>query len=125
MQTVSNIGGAVTLQVAQGTTFGPVALTFTNPDGTPVNLTGAALAMEIRKTPSTPVLASATLIITNAAAGLAAMTLPDSVTSALQAGPNLGDPASQYVWDLKLTDASGYVSRPMYGPMQIWREVTS
>ena len=106
-QTVSNLGGDINWNVAQGTDFGPVTLTFTNPDNTPLNLTGCTLTSDIRKLPGGPIVANATVTITNATGGIATYLIPHAVTAALTAGANLNDPASLYLWDLKLVDALG------------------
>ena len=124
-QTVSNLGGAINWDVAQGTDFGPVTLTFTQPDGvTPVDLTGCSLLSEIRKNPSGPVLFTATTVITNPTGGVATYTIPAALTAALTPGASITDPQSQYVWDLKLTDSAGKVSRPCYGNLNLLREIT-
>ena len=36
----------------------------------------------------------------------------------------LSDPAGEYFWDLEFTDTSGIISSPMYGNLQVFREVT-
>lgn len=124
---VSNIGAVVNLAIAQATDFGPVTLTFTNPDGTPVDLTGVTLAADLAlpATPRTPV-ATFTLTITSPpTAGIALMSMPDATTATLSAQAYPGDTSQgNYVWDLKMTSAGGLVSRPLYGQVTVWREVT-
>ena len=124
MPVLSSIGGQLNLVIGQATDFGPVTLNFTNPNGTPVDLTGCTLASSLRKTPTGPVLASFVCTVTNAAGGVATMFMGHAVTGGLAAGPNVGDYESQYQWDLKLTDATGNVSRPLYGQCNVLRDIT-
>lgn len=49
MATLGYIGEKLDLLVRQGATLGPFAVTLTNPDNTPVNLTGATLRAHLRK----------------------------------------------------------------------------
>lgn len=124
MPKISNLGAIVDLSIAQATDFGPVSLTFLNPDQTPVNLTGSSLAADLRKNPTSPPLAAFTVVITDAVNGKATLSMPFSITSTLQAANVPNDPAGAYVWDLKWTDSLGDVSRPLYGAVTVWREIT-
>jgi len=124
-QTVSNIGAQVNLQLRQGANFS-TTLTFTNPDSSPTDLTGCVLSAQIRRNPREQMqpVASFTLTIATPASGVAIMALPAAATAQLDCGDTLDDPASQYVWDLEFTNAAGNVSSPLYGAVQIFREVT-
>jgi hypothetical protein len=125
MAMLSNVGQKVDFQIRQGSDFGPVKLTFTNPDGTPVNLTGATLQAQIRKNVSDATqAASFTFNIVNAAQGIASMKLTSFQTAALQPGATIDDPGGRYIWDMELVDSSGSISSPMYGDLQVMREVT-
>jgi hypothetical protein len=71
MSTLGSIGVKLDLLIKQGSTFGPHKFTLTNPDGTPLDLTGCIVRAHIRKKASdtaivcdldTPVTVSATPI---------------------------------------------------------------
>jgi len=124
---VSNLGAVVNLAIAQGTDFGPVTLTFTDSTGAPIDLTGASLAADLAlpTSPGTSVASFTLAIQSPPTAGIALMSMPDSVTATLTAQNYLGDTTSgTYVWDLKLTSEGGSVSRPLFGNVTVWREVT-
>ena len=125
VQTLGNIGTRLDLLIRQGATFGPFVCTMTNPDGTPVNLTGATIRGQIRKAPAdTVVVASLVVTITDAAAGKYTFSLSDATTAAIAAGADVTKPASVYVWDLELQDAAGSVIPLYWGDVRVHREVT-
>ena len=45
MTTLGYIGEKFDLLIKQGSTLGPFSITLSNPDNTPVNLTGAAVSL--------------------------------------------------------------------------------
>lgn len=124
MQVLSNYGAQLNLAIAQGTDFGPVTLTFTNPDTTPLNLTGCTLAAALKSQPLGPVVEPFTMTITDPTHGVATLFMPAATTAALTCGPSPFDVASVYQWDMKLTDASGDVSRPLWGTASVLRSIT-
>lgn len=125
MTQVTNVGAQVDLALQQGADFA-TTLTFQNPDTTPVNLTGCALAAVIRRRGlDKPQVAAFTVVINSpATAGIAAMTMARVISAALPCGETPADPVYQFVWDLKLTDAAGKISTPLWGNVTVQRDVT-
>jgi hypothetical protein len=124
MTVLSNVGTQTDLLIRQGADF-LTTLTFTNPDTTPVNLTGCTLAAQLRRTPrAASVMATFALSITNPTGGIATMGLSAATTAALTCGDNATDSLSSYWWDLKLVDSTGKISSPLNGNVQVFREIT-
>ncbi len=123
---LSSLGERINLQLQQGATFGPITATMTNPDTTPVNLTGCTIFGSVRKTAlaADPAAAVITVAITNAAGGIYTFTIPAATTDGLTAGEQRTAPESQYVWDLFLKDAAGRVLPLYYGDVMVLRRVT-
>ena len=125
MTTVSNIGARVDLQIRQGADF-ISTLTFTTATGTPVDLTGCALAAQIRSSATAAVLL-ATFTVTIEApptAGIATLQLPNAQSAAIPTVPNWADESACCWWDLELTDAAGNISSPLYGKVNVMPEIT-
>ena len=104
----------------QGATFS-LSITWTNPDGTPINITGASAKMQVRatKTSSNVILEASTTngrITLGGSAGTVIFNIPASVTSLLSVG--------QYVYDLNITDSSGNITRLLEGAFFVDGEVT-
>ena len=117
-------GAEVDLLVRQGATF-LATLTITNPDTSPVNLTGMIFRAQIRKTFNDPVItASFVCTVLSAPNGLLEIELPATVTAAIPAGATELDPISAYVWDLEAEESSGRVVPYLYGVVRVFREVT-
>lgn len=125
MTAISNVGAQVNLSVRQGADF-ITQLTFTNPDGSAVDLTGCELVAQIRRNINDVTPAAAfTFAIAAPTTGIAVMSMAAAITATLVCGPaGLSDPLSQYVWDLELVNSSGAISSPLYGNVQVFREVT-
>jgi hypothetical protein len=120
-------GAELDLLIRQGATFGPNTCTLTNPNATPVNLTGATLRAQIRKTATSTLVpgATGTFVITNAANGVFTWEFTAAVTQLLTAdNDSEAAAASTYVWDMELQDASGRVIPLCYGKVNVFREVT-
>ena len=125
MTTLGYIGEKLDLLVKQGSTLGPFKVSLINPDQTAVDLTGATLRGHIRKKAlSTVLVATLVVTVTEAANGKFEFGLPDEITAGIQAGETIKDPASLYVWDMELEDASGRVVPLYYGDCKVFREVT-
>jgi len=127
MPQIGTKGSELDLLIRQGASFGPIASTIKNPDTTPMNLTGAALRAQIRKTPTSPLVDGAVgeFEITNAAAGEFTWGFSADVTELLVADSESElAPASTYVWDMELEDSIGRVIPLMYGKVNVFREVT-
>lgn len=118
-------GDCVDLLVRQGATFGPHQVTLTNPDGTPVDLTGATVRGQLRrKALDAATLVALTVTVTDAPGGVFELGLTAAQTAALTAGEDPGSIASRAVWDLELQDAAGRVIPVFWGNVTIHREVT-
>lgn len=127
MAVVGTKGQELNLLIRQGATLGPVACRLTNPGGSPVNLTGAQIRAQIRKTPTDPVStgAEAVCVITNATNGEFTYEFTVAATTALVADPiSEQAPASIYTWDMELQDSTGRVTPLVYGTVNVFREVT-
>jgi len=122
---ISNLGARVDLQLRTDSDF-KTQITFTNADGTPVNLTGCALAAQLRKLPQDlePVASFVVAILAPATGGLASLAMPAAVTALIPCGQSLMEEASRYAWDLQLIDATGAISAPLYGTVRIAAGVT-
>ena len=124
MPTLGSIGEKVDLLIKQGATFGQHILELTDPlTNQPLNLLGASLRGTMRKEFGGPVVATFATPILDAAGGKAGLSLDAITTAALTCGPTIKDPASQYVWDLEMTDTLARVIPIMYGDVKVFRDV--
>lgn len=124
---IGSKGSELDLLIRQGATFGPVACTLTNPDTSPVNLTGCTFRGQMRKTASDLLSTGCafTFVITNATLGQFTIEITDENTTALAADVvSETGPSSQYVYDVEMEDASGRVIPILFGKAQVFREVT-
>lgn len=127
MPQIGTKGAELDLLIRQGATFGPVTSTISNPDGTPMDLTGATLRAQVRKTPTSPIGEGcvASFTITNPTSGNFDWYFSATATSTLAAdNESETAPASVYVWDMEIEDAAGRVIPLMYGKVNVFREVT-
>lgn len=122
--TLGSIGEEMDLLIRQGATFGPHVVTMTNPDGSPVDLTGVLLRGSIRKEPRALVKYDLTFVITNPTGGVYKMFMLDTETKVLTAGPSLSHVDSRYVWDSEMVDTLGNVIPLYYGKVNVQREIT-
>ena len=120
-------GAELDLLIRQGATFGPNVCTLTNPNASPVNLAGATLRAQIRKTATSTLVPGAvgTFSITSAENGIFQWEFSAAVTALLTAD-NESElaAASVYVWDMEIEDAAGRVTPLCYGKVNVFREVT-
>lgn len=125
MATLGNIGERFDLLVRQGGTFGPHSFTLTNPDGSPLNLTGATLRGQIRRKALDPVVA-ADIVVTmvDPLLGKFDISLSSATTAGIVCGPTIKDPLSAYEWDFEMVDSLGRVIPLYYGEVKVFREVT-
>jgi hypothetical protein len=112
-QVLGTLGCPLDLQIRQGMDV-ENTLTLTNPDGTPLDLTGCTLTAKMRRTPTSTAVVFDTAI-TDAANGVARLDLTAEQTA------DLAPPA--WSWDLKLTDAAGKVRPLAYGHVVVVLEV--
>lgn len=123
---LGHAGEQLDLFIRQGATFGPHQLTLSNPDGSAVNLTGATVRGQLRRralTAGAP-LATLTVTVISAAAGVLEFGLSAAQTGALSAGESVASAESRAVWDLELQDSLGGVTPIYFGNVTIFREVT-
>lgn len=126
MPQIGNKGTELDLLIRQGATFGPNECTLLGEDGLGINLTGATLRAQIRKTPSSATAsASAVFTITSPSTGTFVWEFTSAETTTLLADDSSEEAeASTYVWDMELQDASGDVIPLLYGKVNVFREVT-
>jgi hypothetical protein len=123
--TIGTIGERLDLLIRQGATLGPFICTISNPDGSPVNLTGATIRGQIRKQASdTSPTATFAVLIMDAAAGRYSFALDAATTAGIPAGRDITKPESLYVWDMELQDSLGRVIPLYWGDARVHREVT-
>ena len=119
-------GERLDLPVRQGATLGPFSVELTNPDNSPVNLTGCLIRGQVRKNAldlGAP-LASFTVVITEAVAGKFSFEIPFAETELIPAGEFQKSEDSIYQWDMELVDASNRITPLYYGEYENFREVT-
>lgn len=125
MPTIGNKGEKLDLLIRQGGTFGPHIVTWTNPDGTPVDLSDMFFRAQIRKNFNSEVVsATFTTYIVDALQGKFAFEIDAIQTANLLAGLDEGDPQSAYVWDIESVNEVGYVTPLLYGDVAVFREIT-
>ncbi len=124
MPLISNIGTQVDLQVVSGTDWS-TTITLSNANGTPLDLTGCSVSSAVKKTPLSSLIALAltTVIAANPTTGIITLSVAYAVNN-LDGGLSLTDPNAQYVWDIRLVDSLGHVSRPIWGNFYVWAAVT-
>jgi hypothetical protein len=125
MAQLGDIGERVDLLIRQGCTFGPHEVRLTNPDDTPVNLTGATVRGTIRKDYESPNI-SASLVVewVDQAEGVFKFSLADTVTAELAAGKTVQLPHSLYVWDFEIEYLDGAIRPLFWGEVRVHPEVT-
>ena len=122
---IGTIGEKQDLLVRQGATFGEIRATMTNPDSTPVNLTGCIIRGKVRKNAlDVDVVCDLDVTITQPLLGKFEYGLSADKTTLIKAGESITDKASKYVWDLELEDSLGRVTALYYGQINVFREVT-
>lgn len=119
-------GAELDILIRQGTTFGPNSIQLRDATGSPLNLTGATLRGQIRKTADDPyVQASFTFTILDAPNGLVQWELPATASKEMQADATGEEsPNSQYVYDCEVTLSTGKILPLLYGTARVFREVT-
>jgi hypothetical protein len=124
--TIGNIGDRLDLRIKQGADFGPVVVTLTNPDNSPMDLTGGSVQGMVKKKPSdaTPAATLRTAIV-DAAAGKCQFWLTHADTLGIKAGAEMTDPQSAYTWDFFFIDSQGRRLPLLYGDALVFREVTT
>lgn len=117
--TIGSIGDRVEMVIRRGATIGPHRIMFPNPDGTPMDLTGASLEASLRKsiTDPAPLMLFVCLvdfpIITDPATESQAQF---GATAAVSAFLDLGADGIG-VWKIDLHDAAGRIIPVFQGPV--------
>lgn len=119
-------GERLDLLVRQGSTLGPHVVTLTNPDNTPVNLTGCIIQGQVRKNALDTGAPVATFVINyiDLLLGKFSFEIPHTVTALIPAGEFQKDDESQYQWDMELLDSQNRIIPLYYGNFENFREVT-
>ncbi len=127
MPQIGSKGASLDILVRQGATFGPNRCTLTNPNSTPVNLTGAIIRGQIRKSAADALSTgiSAVVTIVTPGSGIFDWGFAADATATLTADPvSETAPNSLYVYDLELEDSTGRIIPLLYGNVNVFREVT-
>ena len=118
-------GERLDLIARQGATLGPYIVTLTNPDLSPVNLTGCTIQGQVRQNAlDATKVADFVITMIDAVAGKFSFEIPHAVTAAIPAGEFQKDPKSLYQWDMELLDTSNRITPLYYGEYENFREVT-
>lgn len=119
-------GERLDLLVRQGATLGPHLVTLTNPDNTPVNLTGCTIQGQVRKNALDTGAPVATFVINyiDLLLGKFSFEIPHTITALIPAGEFQKDDESQYQWDMELLDSQNRIIPLYYGNFENFREVT-
>ena len=123
---VGSKGGNLDLLIRQGATLGPNLTQLKDRTGAAIDITGATIRSEIRKTPdAVTVDATAVCTITDAANGTFTWSFTAAETKLLTASPiDEQQPTSLYVWDMEIQYSTGRIQPLMYGDVRVFREVT-
>lgn len=126
MAQIGSIGERLDIILRQGSTLGPFIVTLTNPNGTPVDLTGATISGQVRKnaTDTGSPIATFDIVYINRVAGQFSFGMAKSATTLIPAGEYQKDDASQYKWDMELVDSLTRCIPLYYGNFENFREVT-
>jgi hypothetical protein len=110
------------ITVDQGATFSLV-VTWKNPNGTPIDLTGYTARMQARAkydSPNPPLFS----LTSTPAAGLVLGGVAGTVTITIDAATTAGLVPGQYVYDLEVVSSGGIVTRLIEGRCIVSPEVT-
>jgi hypothetical protein len=126
MPVLGTKGGELDLLLKQGSTFGPHQITLKDSNNQPINITGATIRAQIRKTSdaANPV-ATGDFVLVTPGSGVFTFGFSSVSTSSLlvdtvsETGTD-----SQYVWDMEIQYSDGRVYPLMYGKVSVFREVT-
>jgi hypothetical protein len=126
MAQIGDKGAELDLLIRQGATFGPITITLSNPDNSPVSLVGSTIRVGIRKTPNSRDIEGFVVenTITNAIGGVFTMKISDESTTLLSADSESEfSPASTYLWNLDIEDSLGNSKPFFYGKVNVVRGV--
>lgn len=123
---IGNKGEELDILIRQGATFGPIKTSIADDLGNPINIEGAIVRGQVRKTYKDLQKATAEFetVISDTETGTFTWSLSAAVTTNLVAGSTETAPESQYVWDLEIEYIDGRVDPIFYGTAKVFREVT-
>ena len=126
MAEIGNKGSNLDILIRQGATFGMVESTLKDENGSPINLTGAIIRGQIRKSPNDLVRANAEFdcVVINEEMGVFQWGLSYAKTTTLTAGVDENDPSSKYYYDIEVEYPNGRIDPLIYGVARVFREVT-
>lgn len=125
MAQVGSRGKRLDIVARQGADVGPFVVTLSNPDLSPVNLTGCTIQGQVRKNALDSVKAADfTITILDALIGKFSFSIPASVSKDIPAGEFQRSPESLYYWDMELLDSTNKTTPLYYGEYLNFREVS-
>lgn len=126
MAKIGFIGKQLDLDIKQGAEFGPHTVTLKNPDGTPVNLTGATFSAQIRQPQNRggALIASLEITIVDALAGKISFKIPAAVTATMPTSSGANTAFGRFPWDFRMLDASARPLFLFYGIANVYDQVT-
>lgn len=126
MPVLGTKGGELDLLLKQGATFGPHQITLKDSANQPINITGATIRAQIRKTSdAATAVANGDFVLTTPVSGVFTFGFSSTSTTALQVDTaSETGTDSQYVWDMEIQYSDGRVYPLMYGKVSVFREVT-
>ena len=105
------------LTIDQGSDFVAVLPPVTNPNGSVLNLTGYTPSSLMRLSYATVFAVSITATVSNAAAGIITLSLPNMETAGLN--------STRWVYDVVITDGGGIITKVFEGIIMVNPAVTS
>jgi hypothetical protein len=117
MSIIGSHGAKLDLRVKQGASFS-MDITLANPDGSPVDLTGAIARAQIRKAITDD--APAAIFACTVASPQIRLELDAAQTAAI---PVIG-PVTTYFWDMEIVWPTGRVDSPLWGYVIVRAEAT-
>ena len=126
MPVLGTKGGELDLLLKQGATFGPHQITLKDSNNQPINITGATIRAQIRKTSdAATAVANGDFVLTSPSSGVFTFGFSSISTTTLQVDTvSETGTDSQYVWDMEIQYSDGRVYPLMYGKVSVFREVT-
>lgn len=123
---LSNRPARIDLVIQQGATFGPLSAVIKDKaTGLGVDLTGCAVAAQIRKTHGDPSAHGTFTVSIDVPTSTISWSMAKAETQALDANEVLGEAtADPYYWDLELTWSDGSSDTPFAGEVRVPAEVT-
>jgi hypothetical protein len=122
---LGTLGKRVDILLRRGCNWGPFVATMTNPDGTPVDLTGSTFEARIKRkaNDAQPVAVITMALLTDGTDGKYTLAMDHTVTDALTTDPDITKPGARYVWDAEEITASGERIPRYYGVVTVQENV--